>query len=151
VDPPPDRSLCGEPRKFSAALADDLIEYGEAFFARPAKGGKGKPIGRPPALTAHIWDAFLDLLNPAGVGMGPVRITYEEIDAYRRVTRRQIGRREADLIIELSENYVLAMSRRRPGAPGADNFRAADTSDPDSMRQLLGARKVVIDRSKLKS
>jgi hypothetical protein len=59
-----------------------------------------------PRDVSHIWEAFVELFNPEGVGNGPFRIHFAEIEAYARLTRKTLSPGEAIMIRDLSEVYV---------------------------------------------
>jgi hypothetical protein len=84
--------------------------------------------------VAYLWEIFLDLHNPAGNGFGPTRISYQEIEAYGRLTGRRLGRWETALIIDLSEGYLIYRAESQKGGP---NFNAVGMDDAQSLRSLI--------------
>jgi hypothetical protein len=53
-----------------------------------------------------VWQWFIDVFNPGGVGMGPYRTEFREIEAFARVTNQIIRGHEALMIRKLAELYM---------------------------------------------
>lgn len=84
---------------------------------------------------------FLDLHSPGGVGFGPARLSYQEIDAYARVTGRRIGRWESGLLVELSELYMITKAKKRPiKNDKGQQMQMIDMKDAGALRELLIGR-----------
>lgn len=60
-----------------------------------------------------LWNWFVEVFNPGGVGFGPYRVPFSEIEAYASVTRQIILPREARLIRRLSEEYLKVYAEKQ--------------------------------------
>lgn len=69
---------------------------------------KKKDIEVPdlPSELSHVWGWFCEVFNPGGVGMGPYRTEFREIQAYADMTHTYIKPSEARLIRRLCETYM---------------------------------------------
>jgi hypothetical protein len=55
----------------------------------------------------HVWGWFTDIFNPGGVGMGPYRPAFTEIEAFARLNRLDIKPWEVMAIRALAETYIV--------------------------------------------
>jgi hypothetical protein len=68
-----------------------------------------------PPHTEHGWWLFLDLHTTRGVSMvGLLPITYQEIDAYQRLTRHRLTPLDVLLIREADAAFLEEMRLRQP-------------------------------------
>ena len=81
-----------------------------------------------------MWDFFTEVFNPGGVGMGPYRTEFREIEAYARMTRQSITPTEAYLIRDLAELYIM-IDAKKSGTPGLKN--ETPMSDSEGLRRLF--------------
>lgn len=68
---------------------------------------------------SHLWDHFNQLYDPDTGGMGPARLSYQEIDAYCRTTGTSFTHREVRLLRRLSDTYLKIVKERMPKTPQA--------------------------------
>ena len=123
-----------------------MIDYGEAIFRNQLLDAK-LPVPPTPELF-YVWEWFTDLFNPGGVGMGPYRVEYQEIEAYSRVTGEIIHGWEAIVIRRLCETYIIVRSEvdKKPSTsslpPGMKNVTTMnDTAGLKSLFLGQGTRK----------
>lgn len=99
-----------------------------------------------PLELAHVWEWFTDVFNPGGIGMGPYRTEYREIEAYARVTGEIITPSEAKIIRLLCETYMRVesekeMTKNKGAPPGTKNLTdMTDSSGLKSIFSRMGAK-----------
>lgn len=74
-----------------------------------------------------MWAWFLDLFNPGGVGMGPFRPSFAEIEAYGRVTGVRVRTWEAFAIRNMAQEFI----------DWNDEKQATKTSQPAGMKKIV--------------
>src|SRR5690606_19718754 len=93
-----------QPGKFYQGLEDQFFEFAEAALRRT---DPKTPVKTPcPIEVLHLWDHFNQLYDPDTGGMGPARLSYQEIDAYCRTTGTKFTNREVRLLRRLSDLYL---------------------------------------------
>lgn len=63
-------------------------------------------IPEMPSELSHVWTYFCEVFNPGGVGMGPYRTEFREIQAFAEMTHTYIKPSEVRLIRRLCEIYM---------------------------------------------
>jgi hypothetical protein len=79
-----------------------------------------------PECLEHVWRAFCDLAATRQSGMAPCPITYQEIEAYRRLTLSDLTSWEVSLIRRLD---LAALS----SAAGEAKPRPAKSNEPEQI------------------
>lgn len=112
------------------------MAHGKAKF----EGVKPELIPPLPAEIAHVWNFFTDIFNPGGIGMGPYRTEFREIEAYSRVMRIIIQPREAFLIRALAELFMIVQSRKKSGGDVKNQTSMTDSQGLKAMFSRQGKR-----------
>ena len=112
-------SYAGFEFKLSARQDDGstLREHMEAFSER---AGRPHPmIADGPELPegcADLWRAFLALhVRRGSNGFGPSRITFLDLDAYQRVTRRRLASWEVEAIMQADDEFFASLPKPKEG------------------------------------
>ncbi len=90
-----------------------------------------------------MWEWFLDLFNSNGVGFGPFRIEFQEIEAYARITRITIEPWQALLIRDLCEVYMQAQDekeKRKKHPPPKGTTKVTSMKNTSAVRALFLGR-----------
>ena len=80
---------------------EEVVAYATAVF----REAEVVPFLAPD--VEHLWVWFTEVFNPGGVGMGPYRTHFTEIEAYARMTRIKIEPWEALALRAMAEAYVI--------------------------------------------
>jgi hypothetical protein len=70
----------------------------------------------PPTLPQEalfLWGFFIELHNTRGGGMGPAPITFSEIEAWQRLTRRQLPAWQIEAIKRMDAAFLRVESERQ--------------------------------------
>lgn len=82
----------------------------------------------------YLWDIFTDLFNPSGYGNGPVKISYQEIDAFSKVSGTPLHLWEAKVVRDLSEAYIKWWVAKQ-NTP--KNFKPVEMTDTEGLKALF--------------
>jgi hypothetical protein len=90
-----------------------------------------------PALTMeceHVWGWFTDIFNPGGVGMGPFRPSFLEIEAFGRTQGISLRAWEVMAIRALAEVYIIWDAEKQ------DKKKTGGVDKPVAMTDNAGLR-----------
>jgi hypothetical protein len=120
---------------------------------RQELGEKDVDIPPLPYPLAHVWLWFRLVFNPGGVGFGPFRIPFAEIEAFARSQNLIILPDEALLMRDLSGKFIEVWGDKQtaklnqqntaptPGKPGLKNLVSMrDSQGIKSLFMGLGAK-----------
>lgn len=96
--------LLTKPRKDGSTLHDHLDQAEKSGIPWPEEY---TPLPPPQGLE-HVWNIFWELRSTCGqgVGFGPTRISYLELDAWQRVTKSDLSQQELDCIVAMDSAYL---------------------------------------------
>jgi hypothetical protein len=68
-----------------------------------------------PELVSHVWDYFLELHHRRGNnGYGHVPLTFLEIEAWERKTKRKLDLWELKAILAIDDAYIASLVKKPP-------------------------------------
>ncbi|WP_442800903.1 phage tail assembly chaperone [Shinella pollutisoli] len=126
-------------------MVEELCDYAVEY----AKRGRSNDFAAlPPWDGRHVWDWFQDLMATRQVGMDECPISYQEIEAYCRLTDTLMRPWEVKAIVSL----FWALKTSKPKGKGEKGVREiTDADDVAGVKDLtagLGKKRTVVRRSK---
>jgi hypothetical protein len=90
-----------------------LRDHYKAAWRASGKKPEELKVPKMPTLVKYLWDYFLELHNRrTNYGWGHVPLSFAEIDAWERKTRRSLDPWELEALLEIDAAYLASIPKK---------------------------------------